>query len=115
MASNNGSLFQWQAKPSKLIEPLAFEFHELERNIWYTEREDEFDEKMEDEEENPMMKELEASKENEGLEPLDKRQRKLASIDLDVEKPTKDCISLANRVQKGDRFHSDLYHLNRLF
>ena len=44
MASNNGSIFYWTAKPSKIIQNLAPGFHEIERNIMYVEKEDEFEE-----------------------------------------------------------------------
>ena len=78
MASHNGSLFSWQARPAKLIEPLAYEFHELERNIWYTEREGEFDEPMSDDEANDVLAKEEDKHYQEGLLRLDKRQLKLA-------------------------------------
>ncbi len=40
MASNNGSIFLCTAKPCKIIQNLAPGFHEIERNIWYVEKEE---------------------------------------------------------------------------
>lgn len=74
MISNNGSLFCWSPTPTKIIQSLAPGFHEIERNIWYVEREDEFEEDSDDE-----MKDtgnaLESSKNPEdlGLMPLDEK------------------------------------------
>ena len=48
MASNNGSVFTWYSRPAKFIQPMAPGFHEIERNIWYVEREDEFEEEVQD-------------------------------------------------------------------
>jgi hypothetical protein len=44
MASNNGSVFSWSARPDKITQPLAPGFHEINSNIWYVEKEDEFEE-----------------------------------------------------------------------
>ena len=44
LASNNGSLLVWCPKPAKLIQPLAPNFIEIEDNVMYVEREDEFEE-----------------------------------------------------------------------
>ena len=49
MASNNGSVFAWMARPAKIIQLFAPDFHEVEKNIWYVEREDEFDQEISDE------------------------------------------------------------------
>ena len=74
MISNNGSLFCWSPTPTKIIQSLAPGFHEIERNIWYVEREDEFEEDSDDE-----MKDtgnaLESNKNPEdlGLMPLDEK------------------------------------------
>jgi len=59
MASNNGSVFAWTARPAKIIQPLAPDFHEIERNIWYVEREDEFEEELSDSEEKQRLEQLE--------------------------------------------------------
>jgi hypothetical protein len=43
LASTTGSLLVWSARPSKLIQPLAPNFIEIEDNVIYVEREDEFE------------------------------------------------------------------------
>jgi hypothetical protein len=43
LASTNGSLLVWCARPSKLIQPLAPNFIEIEDNVIYVEKEDEFE------------------------------------------------------------------------
>ena len=78
MASNNGSVFAWTARPARIIQPLAPDFHEIERNIWYVEREDEFEEELSDSEEKQLLEHLEQKSKRLGLAPLDERQRKLA-------------------------------------
>lgn len=37
--------------PARIIQPIAPDFHEIERNIWYVEKEDEFEVEMIDEDE----------------------------------------------------------------
>jgi hypothetical protein len=78
MASNNGSLIGLSARPSKMIQNLAPSFYEIERNIWYRERDDEFKEPESDEELNDLLEKWELEHEHEGLMFLDKKQRKLA-------------------------------------
>ena len=73
MASNNGSVFAWMARPAKIIQPLAPDFHEIERNVWYVEREDEFDEDISDEEEKKKLEVWEDGEKHKGLAPLDAR------------------------------------------
>ena len=43
LASTTGSLLVWQPKPAKLIQPLAHKFVEIEDNVVYVEKEDEFE------------------------------------------------------------------------
>jgi len=43
IASSNGSLFVWSPKPAKIIQPLAPNFIEIDDNVVYIEREDEFE------------------------------------------------------------------------
>ena len=95
MASNNGSLFGLAARPSKMIQNLAPSFYELERNIWYRERDDEFKEPESDEELNEILEKWELEHENEGLMFLDKKQRKLAQVEIDI-----------------DQDHNDLFPIN---
>ena len=73
IASNNGSVFSWTARQAKIIQPLAPDFHEIERNIWYVEREDEFDEELSDSEEKQRLEKLEEKDKDLGLTPLDER------------------------------------------
>ena len=49
MASNNGSVFAWMARSAKIIQLFSPDFHVVEKNIWYVEREDEFDQEISDE------------------------------------------------------------------
>ena len=84
MASNNGSVFAWMSRPAKHVQPLAPDFNELERNIWYVEREDEF----EDQDNLGQMKidsnPKQSKKKDRDILPLNERQQKLASRDIDL-------------------------------
>ena len=51
MVTTNGSLFLWTVRPAKIIQPLAPYFTEIEENMEYREREDEFDKEGSDSEE----------------------------------------------------------------
>ena len=53
MASVNGSLYVWTPRPAKMIQPLAPDFVEIEDNIVYVEKEDEFESEVSSEEETP--------------------------------------------------------------
>ena len=99
MASNNGSVFAWTARPAKIIQPLAPDFHEIERNIWYVEREDEFEEELSDNEEKQRLEQLEDKQQHLGLAPLDERQRKLAQVDIDIDNRSENCVTLADSMQ----------------
>ena len=50
MVTTNGSLFLWNVRPAKIIYPLAPFFTEIDKNIEYVEREDEFEEELTHEE-----------------------------------------------------------------
>ena len=99
MASNNGSVFAWHARPAKIIQPLAPGFHEIERNIWYVEQEDEFEEPIPDEKEQKKLEEWENKNSHLGLVPLDERQRQLAQNDIDIERLSPGVITIANSIQ----------------
>lgn len=74
MVSTNGSLFLWNMRPAKIIQPLAPFFTEIDENIEYVEREDEFEEEIT--EEDILFKSL----------PEDERKkRKFALNDIDFE------------------------------
>ena len=49
MVTTNGSLFLWNARPAKIIQPLAPFFTEIDENQEYVERESEFEEELSDE------------------------------------------------------------------
>ncbi len=51
MVTTNGSLFLWSVRPAKIIQPLAPYFTEIEENLEYREREDEFEREVSDSEE----------------------------------------------------------------
>lgn len=67
VASNNGSIFSWMSRTAKLIQPLAPNFYEIERNIWYVEKEDEFEEKVPDQHEIEQLQKWEVKEQNKGL------------------------------------------------
>jgi hypothetical protein len=48
LASSNGSLMVWSARPAKFIQPLAPNFIEIDDNVMYVEREDEFESEKSD-------------------------------------------------------------------
>jgi hypothetical protein len=49
MVTTNGSIFLWNTRPAKIIQPLAPFFTEIDENIEYVEREDEFEAELSDE------------------------------------------------------------------
>jgi hypothetical protein len=51
MVTTNGSIFLWNVRPAKIIQPLAPYFTEIDENIEYVERENEFEEELSDEDE----------------------------------------------------------------
>lgn len=67
MASNNGSVFTWYSRPSKFIQPTAPGFHEIERNIWYVECEDEFEEEFKDKKQIAILEKWENKNKHNGL------------------------------------------------
>jgi len=73
MASNNGSIFFWTPKPTKIIQNLAPGFHELERNIQYVENEEEFEDVLEFDGDDARLMVWEKEHAHEGIDPLDKR------------------------------------------
>ena len=91
MSSNNGSVFSWSPSPTKIIQALAPGFHEIERNIWYVEREDEFEESFSDDGTGIM--EIDSDF---GLMPLDEKQKKLSVTELDIDNCSEECLSPAN-------------------
>ena len=94
MTSNNGSVFSWSPSPTKIIQALAPGFHEIERNIWYVEREDEFEESFSDDGTGVM--DIDSDFE---LMPLDEKQKKLGVNELDIDNCSEDCHSPANYMQ----------------
>jgi hypothetical protein len=51
MVTTNGSILLWNVRPAKIIQPLAPYFTEIDENIEYVERENEFEEELSDEDE----------------------------------------------------------------
>jgi hypothetical protein len=49
MVTTNGSVFLWNTRPAKIIQPLAPFFTEIDENIEYVDKEDEFEAEMSDE------------------------------------------------------------------
>jgi hypothetical protein len=85
LASANGSFLVWTARPAKFIQPLAPNFIEIDDNVLYVERKDEFDSEKSDEDQS-----MEVDSEPfTGLIPLTKKQRKLLKpIEISKDKPT---------------------------
>jgi hypothetical protein len=100
VASNNGSVFAWMSRAAKLIQPLAPDFHEIERNIWYVEKEDEFELELEDTEKKVELERLEAKESKKGLVPLDERQRRLAKAQIDIENKSDGCMTKMTVLQQ---------------
>lgn len=101
MASINGSLYIWTPRPAKIIQPLAPNFVEIEDNIVYVEKEDEFESEASSDEE--VTAEVAAAVENDHfvaasqqlrphavapsrslLGELTKKQRKMAANEIDI-------------------------------
>ena len=74
MVTTNGSLYLWNTRPAKIIQPLAPFFTEIDENLEYVEKEDEF------ESETP-----EEDMEYISLPEDEKKKRKLARKELDIE------------------------------
>ena len=53
MVSNNGSLYIWVPRPAKYVQPLSPNFTEIEENVLYVEKEDEFEQEESSEDETP--------------------------------------------------------------
>jgi hypothetical protein len=51
MVTTNGSIFHWNIRPAKIIQPLAPLFTEIDENVEYIEKEDEFEEELSAEDE----------------------------------------------------------------
>ncbi len=74
MVTTGGSIFLWNSRPAKIIQPLAPFFTEIDENLEYVEREDEF--------------EVEVSQEDPAWEILsedEKKKIKLSKVLLDAE------------------------------
>ena len=84
MASINGSLYVWNPRPAKIIQPLAPNFVEIEDNICYVERESEFDSEVSSEEETPEERVGDGAFGRSMIAELTKKQRKLAVSEVDV-------------------------------
>lgn len=87
LASSNGSLMVWSARPAKFIQPLAPNFIEIDDNVVYVEREDEFESEKSDDGDL-----MDLDDELISIEPLTSKQKKLSSF---IELPD------INEVQKG--------------
>ena len=91
-------------------------FHELEHNVKYYPRKDEFDDApISDEEETKRLQQLEDEVEHEGLEKLDARQQELAQVDIDIDTLTENCFTNLSESQKLYSKRPELTNLNHLF
>ena len=84
MASVNGSLFVWAPRPAKIIQPLAPNFVEIEDNVVFIEREDEFESEISSEEETPEEHLGDRAFARSLISELTKKQRKLAHSEPDI-------------------------------
>lgn len=84
MVSGGGSLFVWSPRPAKIIQPLAPNFTEVEENVLYIEREDEFDEEEDSADETPQDQIDDGGLGNSLIAPLTQKQRKLAKTKVDI-------------------------------
>jgi len=87
LASSNGSLMVWSARPAKFIQPLAPNFIEINDNVVYVEREDEFESELSDDGDL-----MDIDDDVKAIEALTSKQKKLNSY---VEIPD------LNKVQSG--------------
>lgn len=74
LVTTNGSIFYWNSRPAKIIQPLAPYFTEIDENQEYIEKEDEFEEELSDEDPN-----------YQALSDDEKKKRKFAKRDIDIE------------------------------
>ena len=85
MASVNGCLYYWTPRPAKQVQPLAPNFTEIEENIEYVEKEDEFESEVSSEEEASEDVQKDDAFPGSLIADLDKKQRKLAKTEIDVD------------------------------
>jgi hypothetical protein len=98
LASSNGSLMVWSARPAKIIQPLAPNFIEIDDNVEYVEQEDEFESMVSDEGDL-----MDIDDGIIGLEPLTYKQKKLNEyIEIPGEEVQRDYIEA--RVHADDSF-----------
>ena len=84
MASVNGSLYVWSPRQAKIIQPLAPNFVEIEDNIVYVEREDEFESELSSDEDIPEEQLGDGAFGRSLIAELTKKQRKLANSEPDI-------------------------------
>jgi len=103
MVTTGGSIFLWNSRPAKIIQPLAPFFTEIDENLEYIEKEDEF--------------EHEVTEEDVSLQSLtedEKKKHKLAKniIDAETIDPNHMCtysqINAFKLSKKGEGFSSVL-------
>ena len=85
IASVTGSLQLWSPRPAKFIQPLAPNFTEIEDNILYVEKEDEFEEEVSSEEETPEEQIGDGAFGKSLIKDLTLKQKKLARVDIDID------------------------------
>ena len=88
---------------------------ELERNIFYVEKENEFEIETPDQAEAARLEKLEDKEQKKGLIRLNERQRKLALVHLDIDSPSDDCVVQTNLIQKCAAEKPDLRKIITLF
>ena len=97
MVSSNGSLYIWVPRPAKFVQPLSPNFTEIEENVLYVEKEDEFEQEVQQDDETPEDKindgglgfSLLSSNDNQAydnlLMPLTPKQKSLAHQLIDID------------------------------
>ena len=114
IASVTGSMQVWSPRPSKFIQPLAPNFTEIEDNILYVEKEDEFENEVSSEEDTPEEQIGDGAFGKSLIQDLSMKQKKLARVDLDID--TIDPLHLSSPEQRLADERPDLIsNLDNLF
>ena len=90
-------------------------FHEIERNIWYVEREDEFEEEFKDQKQIEILSKWENKHKHNGLYKLEERQRELAQNSIDIDTKASSCITIQSTIQAFAEERPDLKNLDKLY
>ena len=114
IASVTGSMQVWSPRPNKYIQPLAPNFTEIEDNILYVEKEDEFENEISSDEDTMEEDIGDGAFGKSLIRKLSKKQKKLARNKIDID--TIDKLHLASSEQHlADQKPSLVTNLDKLF